>query len=57
MYFAIDGGHSNNTSQDTHKLLWFPFEDVDSILSYPSLKHTWNIAKNIISEILNTKQN
>ena len=52
MFFAIDKGKSDNNSEDTHDLIWTPFEKVEKTLSYDSLKNTWNSAKNIIKEIL-----
>ena len=52
MFFAIDKGKSDNNSEDTHDLIWTPFDKVEETLSYDSLKNTWNSAKNIIKEIL-----
>lgn len=52
MFFAIDKGKSDNNSEDTHDLIWTPFDKVEKTLSYDSLKNTWNSAKNIIKEIL-----
>lgn len=28
-YIAIDKGHSNNTSEDTHELVWVKFDEVE----------------------------
>lgn len=49
MYVAIDQGKSNNTSTDTHTLIWTPVLEVEEKLSYESLKLTW---KKILPEIL-----
>lgn len=52
MFFAIDNGESDNQSEDTHDLIWTPFDKVEETLSYDSLKNTWNSVKDIIVEIL-----
>lgn len=52
MFFAIDNGESDNQSEDTHDLIWTPFDKVEETLSYNSLKNTWNSVKDIIVEIL-----
>lgn len=52
MFFAIDNGESDNQSEDTHDLIWTPFDKVEDTLSYNNLKNTWNSVKNIIVEIL-----
>lgn len=52
MFFGLDGGKSNNTSEDTHDLVWVPFDKVEETLSYENLKNTWNSAKNTIIKIL-----
>lgn len=52
MFFAIDKGESNNQCEDTHDLIWTPFDEVEEKLSYDNLKNTWNSVKNIIVEIL-----
>ena len=38
MFFALDKGKSNNKSEDTHDLIWTPFDKVETILSYDNLK-------------------
>lgn len=53
MFFAIDKGESDNQCEDTHDIIWTPFDKVYDILSYGSLKSTWNYVKDIITEILN----
>lgn len=53
MFFAIDKGKSNNQSEDTHDVIWTKFDKVYDILSYDSLKNTWNSVKDTIIEILN----
>lgn len=51
MYVAIDTGKSDNTSTDTHDLVWVDFEDVENKLSYPSLKKYWIEVKNEIKKL------
>lgn len=51
MFFSLDKGVSDNQSEDTHVVIWTPFENVEETLSYDSLKNTWNSVKNIIIEI------
>lgn len=41
-YLAKYIGDSDNTSLDTHKTLWIPYEEVYDILTYDSLKNVWN---------------
>ena len=55
MFFAVDKGESDNQCEDTHDLIWAPFDEVEKRLSYDSLKNTWNSVKNIIVEILENK--
>ena len=57
MFFAIDGGKSNNTSEDTHDTYWIPFDEVEEKLSYPSLKHSWNLVKDKVLKLLNHNLN
>ena len=52
MYIALDNGPSDNDSQDTHDLIWTPFDKVEQTLSYPSLKETWNNVKDNIKHVL-----
>lgn len=52
MYIAFDKGVSDNTSEDTHDLLWIPFDKVENRLSYPSLKASWNAVKDKIFTLL-----
>ena len=51
MYVALDKGKSGNLSEDTHKTIWVPFDQVEETLSYPSLKSTWNNIKDKISAL------
>lgn len=53
MFFAIDKGKSNNQCEDTHDVIWTKFDKVYDILSYDSLRNTWNSVKDTIIEILN----
>ena len=50
MYIAEDIGASDNDSWDTHDTLWVHFDNVEDILSYPSLKNTWRTVKDIIAK-------
>ena len=52
MYIAIDNGPSDNASEDTHDLIWTPFDKVEDVLTYPSLKNTWAAVKDNISKVL-----
>ena len=52
MFIALDNGPSDNTSTDVHELVWTPFDEVESVLSYPSLKHTWSEVKDKIKTLL-----
>lgn len=52
MFIAIDKGHSDNKSEDTHEVHWVPFENVESKLSYQRLKNMWNEIKNRINKFL-----
>lgn len=55
MFLALDKGKSDNTSEDTHEVIWTPYDKVEEILSYPSLKKTWNVVKVDILKILEEK--
>lgn len=52
MFIAIDKGVSRNSSEDTHIFQWIPFEEVENILSYESLKKTWREVKNNVAKVL-----
>ncbi len=52
MFFAIDGGPSDNKSTDTHKVIWTDIDKVEEILSYQDLKDIWQNAKPTILDIL-----
>ncbi len=52
MYLAVDTGKSDNTSDEVHDLVWTAFENVESTLSYQSLKDTWNFFKEKIAKLL-----
>lgn len=41
MYIALDDGPSDNTSEDTHEVVWTQFDKVEETLSYESLKVMW----------------
>ena len=53
MYVAKDLGHSDNTSTDTHDLIWVPVSDVESKLSYDGLKKYWLKVKDQIEVLIN----
>ena len=52
MFIAIDGGKSDNDSTDTHEVVWTPFEDVENVLTYPSLKVSWGDVKENIKKVM-----
>lgn len=52
-YIALDTGKSDNSSTDTHDLIWTSYEEVYETLSYESLKKIWNEVKEEVYEILN----
>ncbi len=49
-YLAYDIGKSDNTSEDTHKTFFIPYDEVYDKLSYPSLKKVWNSVKDKVKE-------
>ena len=49
MFVATDKGPSDNTSTDTHDLVWTPIDEVVGKLSYDSLKKSW---QKVLPEIL-----
>ena len=51
MFVAIDLGKSNNTSLDTHDLIWVDFDKVYDTLTYQSLKISWNNIKDQINKL------
>ena len=53
MYIAVDGGVSNNTSEDTHKTYWIPIDKVEEKLTYSSLKEAWRCNREKIEKIVN----
>lgn len=56
-YFAIDQGKSDNSSLDTHNLLWVNSNDVFNLLTHQSLKSLWLKAKNKVDLILKSNLN
>ena len=52
-YIALDTGKSDNSSTDTHDLIWTSYEEVYETLSYESLKKIWNEVKEEVYKILN----
>ena len=52
MYVAEDIGHSDNTSTDTHDLIWMPIDEVENKLSYEGLKKHWLQVKDKIIAII-----
>lgn len=55
MYLAVDNGASDNDSTDTHDLVWTPLDEVETTLSYPSIKQVWNHFKPLIYAMFNKK--
>ena len=52
-FLGLDDGVSDNDSEDTHDLVWVNFDEVESTLSYESLKYLWNKIKNKVKEYIN----
>ena len=52
MFYATDGGKSDNTHWDTHPTKWIKFEEVENVLTYESLKKSWAVAKEVIKKII-----
>ena len=48
MYLAVDGGVSDNTSEDTHDVVWTDFNKVEELLSYESLRVMWRTLKDTV---------
>lgn len=51
-YLGKDIGKSDNKSPDTHDVVWTNFNDVESTLTYESLKKVWNNIKSIVEEYI-----
>lgn len=51
LFVATDGGKSNNTSWDTHPVVWVPFDEVEDRLSYENLKQIWKAAHKVVENI------
>ena len=41
LYVAWDNGKSDNQSTDTHPTVWVSFDEVERVLTYPSLINIW----------------
>ena len=52
MFLAVDTGKSDNTSTDVHDLIWTSFEKVEDVLTYQTLKDTWNYFRKKIAKML-----
>lgn len=52
MFLAVDTGKSDNTSTDVHDLIWTSFEKVEDVLTYQTLKDTWNFFREKIAKML-----
>ena len=52
MYVAKDIGHSDNTSTETHDLIWVPINEVEDKLSYDGLKKYWLQVKGFIDTMM-----
>jgi ADP-ribose pyrophosphatase YjhB (NUDIX family) len=53
MYIALDAGHSDNDSTDTHDVVWVPIDEVENKLSYDGLKKQWAKVKDSIVSLMN----
>lgn len=51
MYVAIDMGHSDNDSTETHDMLWVKIDNVEKHLSYEGLKKHWNTVKDKVKRL------
>lgn len=49
-YLAEDLGHSDNTSLDTHDLVWTDWAEVEKKLTYTNLKQLWDKAKDEVKK-------
>ena len=52
MFIAVDNGKSNNTSTDTHEVVWVDIDEVYDKLTYKSLQSSWMRVKDKILQIL-----
>ena len=52
MFIAVDNGVSDNTSCDTHEVVWVDFDEVYDKLTYKSLQSSWMRVKDKILQIL-----
>ena len=52
MFIAIDKGKSDNTSTDTHEVVWVDYDEVYSKLTYRSLEMSWRRVRDKIKKIL-----
>ena len=51
-YFALDGGHSDNDSIDTHDVIWTPISEVADKLTYDNLRELWARALPVVMSIV-----
>lgn len=51
-YLALDHGQSDNSSLDTHPVVWTPFEEVSETLTYDNLRKDWEKIKDIVLQYL-----
>ena len=52
-YLGKDDGKSDNTSIETHDLVWTQYDEVLDRLSYESLKNVWKNVKNEVGKYIN----
>ena len=52
MYVAEDIGISDNTSTETHDLIWIPINEVANKLSYGGLVKQWLLVKDKIEQLM-----
>ena len=50
-YISYDMGNCNNSSTDSHKLIWTSFDEVEKVLTHNSLKNIWKLAIKKISKL------
>ena len=51
-YLGRDDGKSDNSSTDTHDVIWTNINDVENTLTYESLRNLWNSVKNTVEEYI-----
>ena len=52
MYVAFDAGKSKNPIEESHEAYWAELDEVESKLSYPTIRKMWRKAKRKIEKLL-----